>query len=968
MGCGASAVAQDQPHQQPAANKHNKPDQPAAANAAATPPPPAAGAASSHTPTTAPPSDQPPVVTQAWMAAADPPDGTRQPAKEVISPSNVRGVVVVGGGPTGPGGRSRAPRLDHRNSVSAILTAHSGKKQNLLIMETDAAVSALLQASLYQNNYRATTCQTSDAAFHALQTKNLYQPPMGSEDDEDDDDDADGEAAGAGVKNDPIHRGGWSSEESFDAIIVSLTPSAGGTNEGTKLLLALKQHSTYKNIPVLTMLDPSHPACGKTGLQLLNNSIALGSSEFLILNPIAGAAVTLASSSTPNPSHAPVPESVLLLKLHNLFALQALQVQRGTLISRGNKYKTDLAAAEQMVRNHATQLKMKEKAIATLTKQIESSQTRNGGGGPNGADADHIEAAKRAEKVAELNETPLLQLAKRFDAVLKDPAFTSAAISPEVIEELTALRTLLATSRSLYTPDFDELARKSEQEGGGGAGAGGVTASWLRARFSIYEPRSPLTGDIHARSASFISMPVHQPSHLNKDCLAAFERWDWNIWDWTIDDLLPCLTLLCHNFDLLSLLKLNEQKLTSFFYTMPQHYQLVPYHSIYHGINVLQMLYVLCRNMDGQAYLSPKDLLAVLIGGLGHDVDHGGFNNAYMIDTHSELALVYNDQSVMEHHHCSLTFRLLRRPENNIFEGMKPTDAKEIRTTIIQSILATDMSRHFELHTQVKTKLSNRPDPLAPAFDRKNEKDRLLICQLLIKCADIGNVAAPWEAAVEWGNRANLEFTHQGDIERAAGRTPAPFLDRFKITGEQNTLAFTDYVARPLVESMVALLPQSKPYLDQIDVNRAKLGEICKQQKAEEAAKAAAAAAAASPPTPAADGPPADGTPATPSLTVVPPVSPPSLTPGPSAFPSEVMRQNDLRRFTPRTTPSILIPAGAGQAKALYRAPLKQKQKAGKDGLIAEEEEEHDEEEDGGEADGEGDEEEAPNQVKVEVK
>ncbi len=52
---------------------------------------------------------------------------------------------------------------------------------------------------------------------------------------------------------------------------------------------------------------------------------------------------------------------------------------------------------------------------------------------------------------------------------------------------------------------------------------------------------------------------------------------------------------------------------------------------------------------------------------------------------------MYNDQSVLEHHHCASTFRVLKEQKCNIFDGMEVVDQRELRKIIIAGILCTDM-------------------------------------------------------------------------------------------------------------------------------------------------------------------------------------------------------------------------------------------------------------------------------------
>lgn len=105
--------------------------------------------------------------------------------------------------------------------------------------------------------------------------------------------------------------------------------------------------------------------------------------------------------------------------------------------------------------------------------------------------------------------------------------------------------------------------------------------------------------------------------------------------------------------------------------------------------------------------LSHRDKLILLISTICHDLDHPGTNNAYQINARTDLALLYNDQSPLEHHHCAMTFFILREPDLNIICNLTESEYTDVRKGIIRCILGTDMGQHGALMNKFKSMLDD---------------------------------------------------------------------------------------------------------------------------------------------------------------------------------------------------------------------------------------------------------------------
>ncbi|KAK4507315.1 hypothetical protein PRZ48_001050 [Zasmidium cellare] len=210
-----------------------------------------------------------------------------------------------------------------------------------------------------------------------------------------------------------------------------------------------------------------------------------------------------------------------------------------------------------------------------------------------------------------------------------------------------------------------------------------------------------------------------------------------------------------------------------------KHEREVHYHNWRHAVDVTQSLYCflcdvrLCppsptsRTTNKEVnplekLLSPHDALTLLVSAIGHDVGHPGVNNAFLVACNHQLAGMYNDKSVLENYHCAAYSQLLRRHWPSLVE------IPHFRPTMISTILATDMQRHFEYMghlKELKTKIEGSDDDLADWSDKDKDHARELIMALLLKAADISNVARPFDVSAQWAKILMNEFARQGELE-----------------------------------------------------------------------------------------------------------------------------------------------------------------------------------------------------------
>src|SRR5690606_6245690 len=82
---------------------------------------------------------------------------------------------------------------------------------------------------------------------------------------------------------------------------------------------------------------------------------------------------------------------------------------------------------------------------------------------------------------------------------------------------------------------------------------------------------------------------------------------------------------------------------------------------------------------------------------LTHDIDHPGWANGYEMSTLSSLALLHNDDAVLERHHAATFSKIFfdSAAGTHLLGDKSNPEARKIRRLCVKAILGTDMSRHF---------------------------------------------------------------------------------------------------------------------------------------------------------------------------------------------------------------------------------------------------------------------------------
>ena len=196
----------------------------------------------------------------------------------------------------------------------------------------------------------------------------------------------------------------------------------------------------------------------------------------------------------------------------------------------------------------------------------------------------------------------------------------------------------------------------------------------------------------------------------------------------------------------------------------------------------MQSVVMMVSVSNASQVVAALDVFAVLLASLGHDLAHPGVTAAFLVQTRHELAMTYNDTSVLENMHTARLFGILKETASNVLAALPESDWRDLRKTVVSSVLATDMVHHFKMVSDVEVfcemneaALQN-PEECAELF--KTEKNTHFLLSLFIHSADIGNPAASWTSCERWAHRVMDEFFAQGDRERELSMPVSAMFDR----------------------------------------------------------------------------------------------------------------------------------------------------------------------------------------------
>ncbi|KAI7864802.1 hypothetical protein BDF14DRAFT_1883956 [Spinellus fusiger] len=336
-------------------------------------------------------------------------------------------------------------------------------------------------------------------------------------------------------------------------------------------------------------------------------------------------------------------------------------------------------------------------------------------------------------------------------------------------------------------------------------------------------------------------------------------------------------------------LGVSSSQLLDFILEVDSEYHTLPYHTFYHAADVVTMLYYMLIDLKAAEYLTPMNIINLMIAALCHDTGHNGYSNSFQTNSQTDIVTKYHGNSVLEQLSADIAIKLLdkhgllSRIPRSEFNPEKNSTAKDCKMAIKRIILGTDIIHHNKhkkhlmdlhekvngikvnncTHTHIPSTYSNTDRSTDNACDSMNanahtstnfktqsleisealpgslgghhvqqthrdllnSNDQLSLCGVLMHVADISNTVRPWSIAKQWSDRVVQEFFQQGDVERAIGLPISPNMDRTQTHQPGICITFSDYVL-PLFQVLALFLPSSIVFVDTMRETRKKWRQL----------------------------------------------------------------------------------------------------------------------------------------------
>ena len=251
------------------------------------------------------------------------------------------------------------------------------------------------------------------------------------------------------------------------------------------------------------------------------------------------------------------------------------------------------------------------------------------------------------------------------------------------------------------------------------------------------------------------------------------------------------------------------------------------YHSFKHAVDVAQAVCMFLHSTELQGLLTPLNKFSLLTAALCHDIGHGGWSNAFLAATRTDISdgkdlqldpdliAEYGKDSTLERYHTDLSMLLLTKQEKGIafLQQFDLGQRQEVLQDVCELILATDMAGHegfaaalADVKGRGGFQLPHRHNVNVETAKKAAKAEARLLMKCVLKVADISNIGRPFDVGATWAHSLALEFEAQGNQEQRHGIPVSPLNQSTTASKARMTGGFIDFLAGPFVRDFADAL------------------------------------------------------------------------------------------------------------------------------------------------------------------
>ena len=257
--------------------------------------------------------------------------------------------------------------------------------------------------------------------------------------------------------------------------------------------------------------------------------------------------------------------------------------------------------------------------------------------------------------------------------------------------------------------------------------------------------------------------------------------------------------------------------LFNFVKTLQSGYKNITYHNKTHAADVCQTFNYFATNggIKDVTKMDNMETMSCLIAASMHDYEHPGVNNMFLVNISDSMAVKYNDRSVLENHHIAASFSVMYSdPQCNWTRKMSRDEFKRVRHMIIETVLTTDMTKHFLELGLLSSRLENEN------FNPADSKDKELLIKIMFHLSDISNPVKDWRLCKLWTELLFVEFFAQGDMEKMHGLEVSQLCCRTTTNVAKTQIGFIDFIITPSFNTAIRVFPKIAHVRDNCEKNK----------------------------------------------------------------------------------------------------------------------------------------------------